>query len=124
LSESKLIAQILLESSQSSDTRLFRLNAGQAWSGTIIERTARRLVLLDYHPVKLATEGFSDIAGWTTVDHRAIFTAIEAKFGRNRATHPQQSFIDAVVKAGGRAGVAYSVDEATAIIAGKKIQGR
>jgi VRR-NUC domain len=118
VSESQLVAQILLETSRGPTTRLFRLNAGQAWSGTITERTARKLVLLDYHPVKLAPEGFSDIAGWTTVDQRAIFTAIEAKFGRNRATAPQLSFIDAVVKAGGRAGVAYSLEDARKIIAG------
>jgi hypothetical protein len=117
VSEAKLVNLILTECSR-DNARLFRLNAGQAWSGTIIERSARRLVLLDYHPVRLAPEGFSDIAGWTAEDGVAIFTAIEAKYGKNRPTVVQQSFVDAVLRAGGRAGVAYSVPDAQRIIRG------
>jgi hypothetical protein len=117
LSEAKLVNLILTECSR-DNARLFRLNAGLAWSGTIIERSARKLVLLDYHPVRLAPEGFSDIAGWTTDEGVAIFTAIEAKFGKNRPTISQESFIEAVRRAGGRAGIAYSVEEARKIVSG------
>ena len=106
------------------EVRLFRLNAGAAWAGTIVERTARKLVLLDYHSVRLAPEGFADIDGWTSVtvtpdmvgQRVAIWTSVEAKFGRRKATPQQQTFINVVNEAGGRAGIAYSVDDARRII--------
>jgi len=118
VSEAQTLNQILLACSQ-GPTRLMRVNAGQAWAGVIVKRTATTITLLNPYPVKLAHEGVSDLLGWTTVDERAIFTAIEAKFGRNKPTDAQLSFIDAVVKAGGRAGVAYSTDDARRIIAAK-----
>ena len=68
--------------------------------------------------------GSSDLIGFTTVtitpdmvgQQLAVFTAIEVK-DRGRPTPEQLRFIDAVRAAGGRAGVARSVDEATAIVA-------
>jgi hypothetical protein len=123
MSEAQLIADVLITLSN-GPARLYRLNAGVAWAGSIIERTARRLVLLDYHPVRLAPEGFSDIDGWLTRTitpdmvgtQIAQWVSIETKFGRNKATPVQRSFIDMVKTAGGLSGVAYSVDDARKII--------
>lgn len=98
------------------DTRLFRFNSGEAWAGTIIQRTPARLVLANYHPVKLGPTGYSDLTGWT--GPLATFAAIEVKYGRNRPTPEQLAFIELVKKSGGRAGVAYSVDEARHILYG------
>jgi hypothetical protein len=105
---------------------LFRLNAGRVWAGVIVKRTAQLLTLAHYYPIKLAPEGFSDTAGWTSItitpemvgQRVALFIGCEVKVLPNKPTPAQLSFIDAVVKAGGRAGVAYSTDEAKRIIAG------
>lgn len=123
MSEADLLAHIQLALSR-DDVHLFRTNAGMAWQGAIVEHTPQRLVLLNPHPVKLGPEGFSDLGGWysclITPDmvgtHVAIATYIEGKFGRRRATPAQLAFIETVKRAGGRAGVAYSVAEARSII--------
>jgi hypothetical protein len=115
--ESELLADILLEHSK-GDARLFRTNAGVAWAGTIIERTARRLVLMDYHPVKLGPEGFSDLNGWVREGEHAIYCAIEGKIGRRQATPAQAAFLGLVLAHGGRAGIARTVDDAGRILRG------
>ena len=55
--------------------------------------------------------GSSDLIGWTMIDGRAIFTAIECKLPGKRPTAQQQQFLDAVTAAGGIAAVAYSVKD-------------
>ena len=112
MSESELLAQIQLALSH-GDTRLFRFNSGVAWAGKIIERTPRRLVLLDYHPVKLGPAGMADLAGWSA---GGIFTAVEGKFGRGQPTEEQIAFLELVRSAGGRAGIARSVEDARRIL--------
>src|SRR6202042_741396 len=111
-------------------TRLLRVNAGAAYQGRIIEQTPDRLILSPWYPIKLGATGISDLIGWTTVsvnsikasdsnvlDQLALFTAIEVK-DRARPTAEQLAFISMVLKAGGRAGVARSVEEARGILAG------
>jgi hypothetical protein len=61
----------------------------------------------------------SDLLGWTTEDEVAIFTAIECKGARTRTTPEQVAFIDVVRRAGGRAGIARSVEDAGHIIRGE-----
>lgn len=95
------------------NVRLFRVNAGIAWAGKIVERTPRKLVLLDYHPVKLGPTGISDLIGWSA---GGLFTAIETKFGRRQTTDEQAAFLRLVLAAGGRAGIARSVEDAVRII--------
>lgn len=112
-------------------TRLLRINAGASYQGRIVEQTPDRLILSPWYPVKLAATGVSDLIGWTTVDvetllhnpnnqvtETAIFTAIECKF-KGRATDEQLAFIDTVRRAGGRAGIARSVEDAALIIKGE-----
>jgi len=115
VSESELYSAIIGEFSH-GDCRLFRLNSGLAWQGKIIEQSPTRLVLSYPRPVKLAVAGFSDIAGWSS---GGIFTAIEAKSKNGRLSEEQAAFIKTVRMAGGRAGVARSVDEARVIISGR-----
>jgi VRR-NUC domain len=111
-------------------TRLLRINAGQAFQGRIVEQTPDRLILSPWYPIKLGTTGISDLIGWTTVGGApgsygdesdgivtAIFTAIECKF-KGKPTPEQIAFIDTVRRAGGRAGVARSVEDAKRIIDG------
>lgn len=110
------------------DTRLLRINAGNAYQGRIIEQTPARLVLAPWYPVKLAATGVSDLIGWTNYHYLdtnqvrfpvAVFTAIEVKSHTGRATSEQLAFIDLVRRAGGRAGIARSVEEARRIISGE-----
>ena len=115
MSEAQLVAQVQLDLSSDS-VRLLRNNVG-----VLPDRTGR--------PVRygVGNPGGSDLIGWSSVTvtpemvgtRIAIICAIECKHGRNKPTDAQQSFIDAVVKAGGRAGVAYSTDDARRIIAAK-----
>lgn len=127
MSEAELYPKILLACSR-GDTRLFRFNSGVAWQGRIVKQTRDMLILERPHPVKLAPEGFPDTAGLTSIiltpdmigARVALFVGIEAKYGRNKPTTAQQSFINMVVAAGGRAGIAYSVQDAERIIRGEQ----
>lgn len=67
--------------------------------------------------------GGSDLIGWTPVvitpdmvgQTVAIFTAVEVKKPGGKVSEAQQNFIDQVNRHGGRAGVAYSPQEAVGI---------
>lgn len=103
--EGELIRRILLQASESG-VRLFRNNTGVGWVGTVVTKTPRLIVLKDYRPMHAGlVVGGSDLIGWSPVDGRAIFTAIEAKTGRLKPTHEQESFLAAVELAGGIAKV-------------------
>lgn len=114
MTESDLYGPILIAHSR-GDCRLFRINAGFAYQGRVLERTPQRLVLSPWYPVKLASEGISDFIGWSA---GCIFTAIEVKGPKTRVTAQQHGFIDLVRRNGGRAGIARSVEEAGEIIRG------
>jgi hypothetical protein len=114
VNEADLLAHIQLMCSR-GDTRLFRFNAGIAWAGKIIERTPRKLVLLDYHPVKLGPAGMADLFGWSS---GGLVTAIEGKVGRRQPTDEQAAFLELVRAHGGRAGIARTVEDAVRIING------
>lgn len=68
--------------------------------------------------------GSSDCIGWTRLTVTpdmvgksvAVFTAIEVKTKRGRASDDQLNFIDAVKNAGGIAGIARSSEEAVDIV--------
>lgn len=117
MSETDLYTNILTKYSH-GNTRLFRQNAGLAWQGTVISQTPQRLVLAHPRPIKMGFPGLSDLGGWTTVDEAAIYVAIEGKWGRRRPTAEQEAFIDVVHRAGGRAGIARSVEDAGRILRG------
>jgi VRR-NUC domain len=125
VSESDLYAPILAEISHGPN-RLFRQNSGLAWQGTVIERTQHRLILAHPRPLKMGAPGLSDLGGWSGMEINeemigrmiAVYTGIEVKSRTGRATPEQLAFIDTVRRAGGRAGVARSVEEARKIIIG------
>jgi hypothetical protein len=110
--ESDLYAPILIAHSH-GDCRLFRVNAGLAYQGRVVERTPGRLVLSPWYPIRLAAEGVSDIIGWS---NGGLFTAIEVKGPKTRVTAQQLAFIDLVKRSGGRAGIARSVEDAGEIL--------
>lgn len=109
-------------------TRLFRNNTGTGWQGTRMPSPAGLVILKDARPLNAGLcVGSSDLIGWTTVKitpdmvglEVAIFTAVEVKAIRGRATAEQVNFIDQVRKSGGLAGVARSPEEARKIISYK-----
>lgn len=71
-------------------------------------------------------EGSADLIGYTTVtvtpdmvgQQLAVFTAVEVKAPKGRATPAQEAFIAHVRAAGGRAGIARSEADALRIVAG------
>lgn len=70
--------------------------------------------------------GSADLIGYTTVEvtpdmvgqRIAVFTAVEVKTPTGRPTPEQTAFLDHVRQAGGRAGIARSIDDAMRITAG------
>lgn len=111
--EGELIRRIMLRASESGD-RLFRNNTGVGWVGTVLTKTPKLLVLKDYRIMHAGlVVGGSDLIGWSPREiHQghvgstlAIFTAIEAKTGRLKPTHEQETFLAAVERAGGIARV-------------------
>ena len=113
-SERDIQTQILLELSR-GDTRLFRINAGTAWQGVVIEHTRDRLVLAHPRAVRLAAPGVSDLIGWASGGR---FAAVEVKTSRGRATQEQLAFLELVQRSGGVAGIARSVADADRILSG------
>lgn len=123
--EKALLNKILL--AINPKVRLFRNNVGMAWAGKTVSRDDknRLLTLSNFRPFHAGlTKGSSDLIGWTTVDVTpemvgkkvAVFTAIEAKTGKTRATESQQNFLDAVRASGGISGVARMPEDVAKII--------
>jgi VRR-NUC domain len=110
--EADLYPAILVAHSH-GDARLFRIQSGLFWAGTVIQRTADRLVLLHPRAIKVGATGMSDIIGWS---NGGLFTAIEVKGPKTRVTAQQLAFIDLVKRSGGRAGIARSVEDAGEIL--------
>jgi len=119
-SEANIQAAIMLAVCKTG-ARLFRNNIGVGWigksetisseqrvmvySGDVIVRQARPL-----HAGLI--KGSSDLIGWDGIGR---FLAVEVKAKTGRASLDQLRFIDAVNKAGGRAGIARSAQEAVDI---------
>ncbi len=124
MTEQSLRKQVQLACSRLG-ARLFRVNTGRAWAGKARPDPRGGVYIQDAYPIRmgLATGG-SDLIGWTLVTvtpemvgrEVALFTAVELKTGRVPVTREQQTFLAAVVRAGGLAGVARTVAEAEAVV--------
>ncbi len=112
--ERDIQTQILLELSR-GDVRLFRINAGTAWQGVVVEHTRERLVLAHPRAVRLAAPGVSDLIGWAPGGR---FAAVEVKTPRGRPTPEQIAFIELVRRAGGVGGISRSVEDTVQILRG------
>lgn len=102
--------------------RLFRNNVGRAWVGNDQKITrsgmyhveAGSVILGNARPFKAGVPGMSDLIGWMPVEITpdmvgktlAVYTAVETKTPRGRATAEQKQFLDVVARSGGRAGIA------------------
>lgn len=126
MQESNILKSIQLALSKLKNVTTFRNNSAQGWVGTPIARTATKLTLAEYRPLHAGLiKGSSDLIGWTSVEvtpdmigkRVAVFTAIEVKSAKGKATAEQINFIAGVKAHGGIAGIARTPDEAVDIIA-------
>jgi len=123
MTHSELLAAIQLAYSH-GDTRLLKFTSGEAWSGRIIQQNARVITLGRYRHVEMGVAGISDLIGFSPVtitaemvgQRVAVFSGVEAKTGSGRPTREQKDFIELVMRCGGRAGVARSVEDAGKIL--------
>jgi hypothetical protein len=112
--ETTLQQKIRLALGTHPDTRLFRNQCG-----ALPDPRTGRLVTFGL------AKGSADLIGWRTVtitpdmvgQQVAVFTSIEIKSPTGRLAPLQANWLDAVQNAGGIAGVARSVTEATNILA-------
>ena len=96
------IARLIILAASLKGHRLFINARGMAWRK-------------DGSPVRygFGPNGASDLIGWT---HDGRFAALEVKTDKGAIRKGQPEFIQAVLNAGGRAGVVRSVTEAMAIL--------
>lgn len=133
MTETALMRQMRVVASEYG-ARLFRQQSGMAWTGSKVERVsaprtmrlaAGDVVIRNARPFHSGFEGWSDLGGWVPVEITAdmvgmtiaVYAQVEVKDGA-RVTEAQQRWIDAVIAAGGRAGVARSFDDLRSILFG------
>lgn len=131
MSEADLM-RLLQRAATSLKARLFRQNTGQAWVGKI-ERgpgTFRLqpgdIVIRKARPFHAGHKGMADLGGWVPVEITADmvgltiaqYAQVEVKLNA-RPTPEQVAWIEAVNKAGGRAGIARNENDLREILFGK-----
>lgn len=113
--ETSLMHSMMLALSEAG-CLIWRHNVGKAWQGKPIHQAGSQVTLTDARmiPYGLCVGG-ADLLG-IAPDGR--FLAIEAKTATGRISADQQRFISAVRLAGGRAGVARTIEEALQLARG------
>lgn len=131
MNETPILKNIQVELSK-HDARLFRNNVGTGWAGNDVYHARTTGAVLLYpgdvvvrnaRPLHTGfCTGSSDLIGWTprVFDGQkiAVFTAVEVKTPKGRATPEQVKFITAVRKAGGISFIARSPEEAVQLLKG------
>lgn len=128
MSEADLMRRLQIFAS-SIGARLFRQNAGMAWVGKVergpgaVRLGPGDVVIRNARPFHAGFVGMADLGGWrpVTITPEMVGTTIaqrlEAEVKLNgRPTKEQLAWIDAVNKAGGRAGVVRSEDDLRALV--------
>lgn len=111
MSETDLMRAIQIECCRDPNVRLFRNNVGGAWVNG-------RFMLFGLG------EGTSDLIGWRSITitpemvgkRIAVFTGLEVKSKKGRATDEQLSFIQVVKDLGGISDLVRSVEQARAVL--------
>ena len=112
--ETKIQNAILIKLSQAGCT-VWRVETAGAWVGRQIHKDGNTVTLAN---ARMFTTGLcvggADIIGIHHATGR--FIAVEVKTPTGRVSKEQQTFIDAVKRAGGIAGVARSVEDALELL--------
>lgn len=109
--------------------RLFRQNSGMAWVGKaqrgpgMVRLAPGDVVIRNARPFHAGFTGMSDLGGWVPVEITAamvgttvaVYAQVEVKASA-RPTKEQIAWIDAVNRAGGRAGIARSEKDLAEIL--------
>lgn len=119
--------------------RLFRQQVGMGWVGKAERITFPRrvdvrpgdVVIRNARPFHAGVEGMSDLGGWVPVQVTpemvgstiALYAQVEVKENA-RPTKEQLAWIEAVNKAGGRAGIARSEQDLDDILHGRSTAGK
>lgn len=120
-----LMHRIMLAVGALAHVRVFRNNVAQAWVGEARRLSTGDVLIRGARPLHAGlTRGSADLIGWTSIEitpnmvgqRVAVFTAIEAKDGKGRATADQRRFLDAVRAAGGIAGIARTPEDAVKLV--------
>lgn len=114
--------------------RLFRQNTGMAWVGKVergypgkrVVLGAGDVVIRNARPFHAGFSGMSDLGGWVPVEVTpdmvgstvATYCQVEVKSNGGRPTKEQLAWIEAVKRAGGRAGIARNENDLAAILFG------
>ena len=113
--ETKIMNTILMALSKAG-CLVFRNETAGAWVGKVIHKDASQVTLTDARMIRFGLAvGSSDIIG---ISPTGKFLALEVKTSKGRATKEQLRFIEAVNNAGGKAGIARSVEDALKLIRG------
>lgn len=99
-----------VEGNLTTDQRLWRINAGMAWAGKIISRTAGKITLMNPRPFFGAPKGTPDMIGFDSIiitdemvgQRVAVFVGSELKATpRDKLKKDQVNFKNLLVKMGG-----------------------
>lgn len=112
--ERDIQTEIMLELGGRPDVRLFRNNVGQGWAGEFLGRDGNGSVILGHaRPLHAGLiVGSGDLLGWITQNGIARFLSIEVKQPGKKPSPAQIIWRNNVVRAGGIAYAAVSVEEA------------
>lgn len=108
----------------------FRANVGRGWTGDVHKLPNGDILIKGPRPFDTGLPaGFADTFGFTPVTITAdmvgrtvaVFHAIEYKSAKGKAATLQASFLEAVRRNGGRAGIARTEADAIAIALGNTI---
>lgn len=123
--------RLAMKIATSRGARLFRRNVGMAWAGEAVKFSGRGQVSVEAgdvlvkqaRPFRSAITGQADLTGWVPVTitaemvgmKLAIVTEVEVKKD-SRVTAEQRAWLNAVLAAGGIAGVVRNEDELVALL--------
>jgi hypothetical protein len=125
MKETNITRLVMLIISKFTGTTIFRNNTGMGWTGEVSRLKDGSIMIRDPRPLHAGLcKGSSDLIGWTTREITpdmvgkkiAIFTAVEVKGERGRATAEQLNFIQRVRECGGIAGIARNPEDARNLI--------
>jgi len=135
MTEAEIQVAVRLALGRLPNLKLFRNNRGKAWLGPATRLAAGQRIVAESGDVLVRhaqlvdfglTDGASDLIGLKQVvvtpamvgRKLAVFTALEVKAERGRASEAQINFVRFVREFGGRAGIVRSPEDAASVVDG------